>query len=312
MAATPDYYKILGVSRSASADEIKKAYRKLARTNHPDAGGDEEKFKEINEAYEVLSDEKKRKIYDQYGTANENQIPWGGGGGQGYTVNVGDFGSWADILESIRRGEGAFGTGWDFADFMGGGAARGPVPRAGKDMNVSMEVSFDEAFSGCKKRVTVRIPGKPEPETLTVNVPAGAVNNGRVRLRGHGAPGENGGANGDLLITTKIAPHPLYARDGADVLLDVPVSISEAALGATVEIPTPDGKKARVKVPAGSQDGTKLKLSGKGAPRLKGKGEGNGDLRITVRVRVPEKLTDEQRAALEEFQKATTESVRSW
>ena len=305
MGSTPDYYKILGVSRSASADEIKKAYRKLARTNHPDAGGDEEKFKEINEAYEVLSDDKKRKIYDQYGTANENQIPygWGGQGGQGYTVNMGDFGSWADILESIRSGEGAFG-GFDFTDFMTGAAAqRGPVPRAGKDMSVNMEVSFEEAFNGCEKRVTVRVPGKPEAETLTVKVPAGAVNNGRVRLRGHGAPGENGGANGDLLITTKIKPHPTYKRDGADVLMEVPVSIDKAALGATVEIPTPDGKKARVKVPAGCQDGTELKLTGKGAPKVKG--DGNGNLRITVRVRVPETLNDKQREALEAFAAAS-------
>ena len=121
MAATPDYYKTLGVPRTATADEIKKAYRKLARKHHPDAGGDEGKFKEINEAYEVLSDDKKRELYDQYGTANENHIPQGWGGG---SVNVGDifgggaggFGSWADILESIRRGEGAFGTEWDFSD----------------------------------------------------------------------------------------------------------------------------------------------------------------------------------------------------
>ena len=134
--ATPDYYKTLGVPRTASADEIKKAFRKLARTHHPDAGGDEAKFKEINEAYEVLSDEKKRELYDQYGTANENQIPWGGGGqgfnyedifgGSGgggtytYSTGGGGFGgSWADILESIRHGEGAFGTDWDFGGFGG-------------------------------------------------------------------------------------------------------------------------------------------------------------------------------------------------
>ena len=179
------------------------------------------------------------------------------------------------------------------------------MPRAGKDMSVNMEVSFEEAFNGCEKRVTVRVPGKPESETLTVKVPAGAVNNGRIRLRGHGAPGENGGANGDLLITTKIKQHPTYKRDGADVLMEVPVSIDTAALGATVQINTPDGKKARVKVPAGCQDGTELKLSGKGAPKLKG--EGNGNLRITVRVRVPETLNDKQREALEAFAAASEE-----
>ena len=172
MPATPDYYKTLGVPRTASTDEIKKAFRKLARKYHPDAGGDEAKFKELNEAYEVLSDDKKRKLYDQYGTANENQIPRGWGGGQGVNVEdifggMGGAGSWADILESIRRGEGAFGTEWDFGNF-GGGGRRGPRPQKGKDMNVTLNVTFDEAFCGTEKRVTVRIPGKDAPETFTV------------------------------------------------------------------------------------------------------------------------------------------------
>ncbi|MBQ9021257.1 MAG: DnaJ domain-containing protein [Eggerthellaceae bacterium] len=328
MAGTPDYYKILGVPRNAEQDEIKKAYRKLARKHHPDAGGDEAKFKEINEAYEVLSDEKKRQIYDQYGTGNPNHIPqgWGGTGAGGYTVDFGSFGSWAEILDSIRRGEGIFGAsgGFDFGG-AGGGAAGGnpfagfggfgaygaqPQAQKGRDLSVDLEVSFDEAFKGCEKRVTVRIPGRSEPETLTVKVPAGAVNGGRNRYKGKGAPGENGGAAGDLLITTKIAKHPLYARKGADVLMDVPVSISEAALGAKINVPTPDGKKARVTIPAGTQDGAQLKLSGKGAPKVKG--TGNGDLRITVRVKVPQDLNDKQKEALEAFAEASDEKVRDW
>ena len=322
MAGTPDYYKILGVPRNAEQDEIKKAYRKLARKHHPDAGGDEAKFKEINEAYEVLSDEKKRQIYDQYGTGNPNHIPngWGGtgAGGAAYTVNFGDFGSWAEILESIRRGEGIFGAsgGFDFGGAAGanpfgaGFSTAQPRPMKGRDLSVDMDVTFDEAFNGCEKRVTVRVPGRPEPESLTVKVPAGAVNGGRSRFKGKGAPGEAGGAAGDLLITTKIAKHPLYKRKGADVLMDVPVSISEAALGAKIAIPTPDGKKARVTVPAGTQDGTQLKLSGKGAPKLKG--EGNGDLRITLRVKVPQELNAEAKAALEAFAEANEEEVRAW
>ncbi len=217
MASTPDYYKTLGVPRTATADEIKKAFRKLARKHHPDAGGDEAKFKELNEAYEVLSDEKKRALYDQYGTANENQIPQGWGGGQGFNVEdifggggAGGFGgSWADILESIRHGEGAFGGNWDF----GGGFGGQPQPRRGQDMNVTLNVTFDEAFNGTEKRITVRIPGKSESDTHTVKVPAGAVDGGRVRLKGQGAPGENGGAAGDLLITTKIDAHPYFGRD---------------------------------------------------------------------------------------------------
>ena len=320
MAGTPDYYKILGVPRNAEQDEIKKAYRKLARKHHPDAGGDEAKFKEINEAYEVLSDEKKRQIYDQYGTGNPNHIPqgWGGAGAGGtYTVNFSDFGSWAEILESIRRGEGIFGAtgGFDFGSgtsayaggspFVGGNPFAGaqPRPQKGRDLSVDLEVSFEEAFNGCEKRVTVRVPGRSEPETLTVKVPAGAVNGGRSRFKGKGAPGENGGAAGDLLITTKIAKHPIYARKGADVLMDVPVSIADAALGAKINVATPDGKKARVTIPAGTQDGTQLKLSGKGAPKVKG--TGNGDLRITVRVEVPTELNDAQKEALEAFKKAS-------
>ena len=345
MSTTPDYYKILGVPRTATTDEIKKAYRKLARVNHPDAGGDEEKFKEINEAYEVLSDEKKRQIYDQYGTADANQIPYGWGGGQG-SVNMNDFfggggsgfSSWADILDSIRRGEGAFGTNWDFkvntdgsganasySNYGGNGgygnanygnASYGnarraqPQPRKGQDMNVTLEVSFDEAFRGTEKRVTVRVPGRSGQETLTVKVPAGAVDGGRLRFKGKGGPGENGGAAGDLLVTTKIADHPLYSRDGADVLMDLPVSVDEAALGANVTVPMPDGSKVRIKVPAGTQDGTTLTVRGKGAPEVKG--SGTGDVKLCVKVVVPRGMNDRQKKAMEDFQSASAGSVRSW
>lgn len=311
MAQTPDYYKVLGVSRTATDEEIKKAYRKLARTNHPDAGGDEEKFKEINEAYEVLSDKKKRDLYDQYGTADANRIPfgYGGGGGQGF----GGFDSWADILESIRRGEGAFGGNWDIGDIFGGGfggmggqgfaGQRAPRPQRGRDMNVTLNVSFDEAFNGCTKKVSVKVPGATAAETLDVKVPAGAVDGGRVRFRGKGAAGANGGANGDLLVSTKISDHPVFARSGADVLMTVPITVSEAALGASVVVPTPDGSKIRVKVPAGTQDGTELNVKGKGAPDVKG--GPNGSLRITLQVEVPKGMTPEQEQAMIEFQAAT-------
>ena len=313
--ATPDYYKILGVSRDASADEIKKAFRKLARTNHPDAGGDEEKFKEINEAYEVLSDDKKRKLYDQYGTANENQIPRGWSGG---AVDMGDIFSgmdWSEILNNMRSGNGAFGSDWDFSSvggsgFGGYGGQRAPRPQKGKDMTVTLEVSFDEALNGAQKRVTLRIPGQAEKQTLDVKIPAGAVDGGRLRLKGKGMAGANGGPAGDLLITTKIAPHPYFTRDGANVKIVVPITIAEAALGASVVVPAPDGTKVRVKVPAGTQSGTELTIKGKGAARVNGSGK--GDLLIKLQVKVPTVLNDEQREALERFSKATTEDVRAW
>ena len=315
MASTPDYYKTLGVPRTATADEIKKAFRKLARKHHPDAGGDEAKFKELNEAYEVLSDEKKRALYDQYGTANENQIPQGWGGGQGFNVEdifggggAGGFGgSWADILESIRHGEGAFGGNWDF----GGGFGGQPQPRRGQDMNVTLNVTFDEAFNGTEKRITVRIPGKSESDTHTVKVPAGAVDGGRVRLKGQGAPGENGGAAGDLLITTKIDAHPYFGRDKADVTVDLPINVAEAVLGASIVVPTPDGKKIKVKVPAGTQDGKVLTIKGKGAPDLKNKGQ-FGNLKIQIHVEVPTDMNDEQKKAMEDFLAATGEEKRPW
>lgn len=307
--ATPDYYKTLGVSRNASADEIKKAYRKLARKEHPDAGGDEEKFKQINEAYEVLGDEKKRKLYDQYGTGDANKIPHGWGGGNPFGGGAGaGFGSWADILESIRRGEGAFGGSWDFGDF--GGAQRAPRPMKGRDINVTLKVTFDEAFSGCEKRVSVRVPGREGTQTFTCKVPAGAVEGSRLRFRGQGEPGSNGGAAGDLLVTTHIEPHELYVRDDANVLMDLPVSFGEAALGASVDIPAPNGSKVRVKVPAGVQEGTVLKVRGAGAPRVQS--TESGDLLLTVHVKVPRDLNDEQRKAIEAYESATEEQVRTW
>lgn len=308
MAATPDYYKTLGVPRNATEDEIKKAFRKLARKHHPDAGGDEAKFKEINEAYEVLSDEKKRKLYDQYGTANENQIPhgWGGAAAGGNPFAGAGFGSWADILEQLRNGEGAFGTEWNF-----GGQGQ-PRPRKGKDVTVSMNVSFDEAFAGCEKKVKVRKPSSTEKESLTIKIPAGAVDGGRVRLKGRGAAGTNGGPDGDLLVTIHISDHPLYTRDKADVLMDAPITFAEAALGASIVVPAPDGTKIRLKIPAGTQDNTVFTAKGKGAPRLGKNVSGNGNLKVKVKVQIPHTLNDQQKAALEAFESATSESVRTW
>ena len=340
MAATPDYYKMLGVARDATPEQIKKAYRKLAREYHPDAGGDEEKFKDVNEAYEVLSDEKKRKLYDQYGTANENQIPGAGFGGFG---GVGDafsgFGSWAEILDSIRKGEGAFGTNWDFGQggrsgggnaysgfsgfggfggFGGGAQQQGGcgggcgggscAPEKGKDIAVTLKISFDEAFSGAEKKVTLRTSVSQEKQTMVVKVPAGVTDGKRLRYRGKGMPGPGG--NGDLLVTLAIQPHPYFERDGADVIVNTPISPAEAALGASIVVPTPGGAKVRVRVPAGSQSGQELLVKGKGAPRMKG--NGSGDLRIHLIITLPEKMNDEQRKAMEDYLEATKEDVRVW
>lgn len=312
MAQTPDYYKTLGVPRDAKPEEIKKAFRKLARKHHPDAGGDEAKFKEINEAYEVLSDEKKRAMYDQYGTANEHQIPYGGswqGAAGGNPFGDAGFGSWADILESMRHGEGAFGTEWNFGGF--GSQQRAPQPQKGADKTVSMTVTFDEAFRGCEKRIKIGKKGTTEKETLTIKIPAGAVDGGRVRLKGRGAQGINGGPAGDLLVTIKIAEHPLFTREKENVLITVPVTFPEAVLGSQVVVPAPDGSKVRIKIPAGTQDGTVLTVKGKGAPKLGKTGE-IGALKIKIKVVIPKEVNKEQKEALEAFQAATKEEVREW
>ncbi|MEE1421175.1 MAG: DnaJ C-terminal domain-containing protein [Eggerthellaceae bacterium] len=321
MASTPDYYKTLGVPRDATADQIKKAFRKLARTHHPDAGGDEAKFKEINEAYEVLSDEEKRKLYDQYGTANAHEIPQGWGasgrnpfGGQAYYTNVNgadfggaDFGgfSWSDILDSIRHGEGAFGGSW-------GGAQQQPRATQGDDKTVTLNVTFDEAFKGCEKSIKVRLSGSNETNTYPIKVPAGATEGSRIRLKGKGGAGVNGGKPGDLLVKIHIEEHPLYRREKADVYMDVPITMAEAALGTSLVVPTPDGKKVRVKIPAGTQNGKKLTLKGKGAPRRGKDATGNGNLYLVINVEVPTELTEEQKEALEAFQATMPEVVRNW
>ena len=232
MANKPDYYKTLGVSKNATADEIKKAYRKLARENHPDAGGDEEKFKDINEAYEVLSDDKKRQLYDQYGTANQNQVPytWGGAGGAGgTTVNFSDFGSWQDILDQVLRGEGVMGTNWDFerARVAGGGFGGGLNDFSFAGPNARSQRPPEGAGHHSRAAAYVRrgVQGNDEarlaahsrtrrPLTLDVKVPAGANDGDRQRFRGQGAPGANGGKAGDLVITMRIAPDPAVHAQG--------------------------------------------------------------------------------------------------
>ena len=305
------YYDILGVKKSASADEIKKAFRRLARKHHPDAGGDEETFKEINEAYEVLSDPEKKKQYDTFGTVgNFAQQPggwqggtWPGGGRRTYThTSTGGSGSgfdWSDIFSNIRSGDGAFGSDWDFN-----------VNRTqnGRDLQTSIELTFDEAFKGTTKQVSVRIPSTGETESIKVKVPAGAVDGGKLRFRQRGEYGSGGGRRGDLIIVTKIKEHPVYRRDHADVLMDLPVSVEEAILGTRIVVPTPDGSLVKLRIPAGTQDGRVLRVKGKGAHDVKG--SGNGDLKVKIKVAIPRSLNAEQRAAIEKLRDASPDPAQ--
>jgi molecular chaperone DnaJ len=364
MAPSRNYYDVLGVKKDASADEVKKAFRRLARKHHPDTGGDEEKFKEINEAYEVLSDVEKRKQYDTYGQYFGGQAPGGAGPTSGRTVSVnlgdlGDLGNLGDLFGSV------FGGGFS--------PQRGTAqPQRGRDVQVDLQLSFEAAMEGTSAKVEIdrtetcqtcagsgAKPGtsrttcpacggtgstsegqglfgfsrtctrcggtgsvieQPCPackgqgsvrrrKPVTVNVPAGATDGGRLRFKGKGEPGINGAPPGDLYVVTKIKPHKFYRRDGADVALDLPVTFSEAALGAEITIPAPDGTRVKLKVPPGTQPGKVLRVRGKGAPHLKGTGK--GDLRVKVKVVVPEHLDEEQRAALERLAAVGGEDLRA-
>ncbi|MDR1185469.1 MAG: DnaJ domain-containing protein [Coriobacteriales bacterium] len=306
MVTEKNYYEVMGLKEDASADEIKKAFKKLARKHHPDAGGDEARFKDISEAYEVLSDKEKREEYDTflkfgaYGGAAGNGSPfnWSGAGGAGdgswrtVVTDFADLGGIGDIFNRIRHGEGAFGTEWDF-------------PRRaekGRDLQVTLLVSFEEAFRGVEKSVTVRT-GDGREQKIDVKVPAGAIEGGKLRYKGRGGEGTGGGARGDLIIVTSIKPHDIYSRKGANVHLELPISVTEAALGAQVVVPAPDGSKVKIRIPAGTQDGKTLVVRGKGAPRVKG--EGCGDLKIQVRLVLPSELNARQKAALEDFAAAS-------
>lgn len=308
MAASKSYYETLGVKKDATADEIKKAFRKAARKHHPDAGGDEEKFKAINEAYEVLSDKDKRKQYDEYGQVFGSQGPppgygqGGGFGGQGgpgggYQYTTGGPGGGYTQVDFGDMG-GGFDIGSIFGSMFGGGGRGGGYgaagPTKGQDLQVDLTVSFEQAFHGTQVAVH-----DASGKEISVSVPAGARDGGKLRFRGKGSPGANGGPAGDLYVITHIGPHPYYARDGADVVLTLPLTVAEASLGTTVTIPVPDGTRAKLKIPAGTQFGKVFRMKGKGAPKLKG--DGHGDLKVRADVLVPKHLTDRQRELLEEF-----------
>ncbi|MCL2136582.1 MAG: J domain-containing protein [Coriobacteriia bacterium] len=306
--AEKSYYDILGVKQDASTEEIKKAFKKLARKHHPDAGGDENTFKEISNAFDVLSDQEKRTEYDdmlRYGAffsggpasgrsgaySQYGQYSPNGQGGSWRTV-INDFGGIGDMFSRIRSGEGAFGTEWEFPN----------QSRKGRDVSVNLDISFEDAFYGAEKRVTIRT-GDGKEQSLDVKIPAGAVDGGKLRFKGQGNAGTNGGEPGDLVIVTVLKKHKLYTRKGADVHMTLPVTIAEAALGAQVVVPAPDGTMVKLRIPAGSDDGKVLNIKGKGAPRVKG--SGNGDLKVTLSLALPKHLNDQQKAALMAFAEAS-------
>ena len=305
-----DYYQVLGVSPDATEAEIKKAYRKLAKKNHPDAtGGDkakESKFKDISQAYDVLSDDKRRSEYDQERKnpfANMN-MGGGGGGPEGFP-GFGGFGGRGgrrtagrpgglniDLEDLLRQGGGGFG------DLFGGG---GRAAARGADIQTSIELSLPEAALGGEKTFTME-PGTPNEKRLTMRIPAGVEDGETIRLSGQGRPSPGSGAPGNLLIKVTVAPHPQFRRRGPDIEVDVPIAIDEAVLGTTAEVPTLEGTKAKVTIPAGTGSGTKLRLRAKGAGDRKG---GRGDLYGVVQIAVPKTISDEARKHIESFGQLT-------
>ncbi|MBM6689198.1 DnaJ domain-containing protein [Collinsella tanakaei] len=304
-----NFYDVLGVQKNASDQEIKKAFRKLAQKYHPDAGGDEAKFKEISEAYETLSDPKKRKEYDQM--LMFGGIPGAGGGGYAYSGGAG-AGGWSDIFSSIFNGDGAFGSDWasNFGGMGGAGSRAVNRPRKGSDLSLSVDVSAEDAFRGVTHKVTYRIPSTGEQQTITVSVPAGAVDGGKLRYKRRGEYGVNGGERGDLVVTTNVAEHPLFKRKGADVTMELPISVYEAALGCAVDVPTPGGATVRLKVPAGTQSGKTFRFKDMGAPDVKHRGR-TGALLVKVAVQVPTSLSGDEKSALEKLRDADRRDYRA-
>ena len=373
MAEKRDYYEVLGVARDATADQIKSAYRKLAMKYHPDRNPDnpeaKEKFTEVSEAYEVLSNPEKRQRYDQFGHQGVNFGPGGFDFGRDFShfqdVDLGD------ILSSFFGG--GFGGGGGFSSFFGGGQrerhADPNAPQRGEDLTYRLDIEFDEALFGSERTLDLTIPGQcPDcrgsgaadgskrttcstcgghgvvmggggflriqqtcptchgegsvienpcrkcrgtgqvatPAHISLKIPAGVDNGSKLRLAGKGAGGLRGGPAGDLYVLVGVRESDIFERDGLDLGVDIPVSPILAALGGTVEVPTPDGV-AKLKIPAGTPNGKVFRMRGKGVPNLRG--GFSGDLDVRVVFEVPANLDRRQRAALEEFQKLASPST---
>ncbi len=278
-----DYYALLGVLETASEQDITRAYRRLARELHPDVNPDkpeaEERFKEVSSAYDVLGDPAKRKEYDEL----RRLAPAGAGGfgddGGGFHVRF----TTADDLGDL------------FGDLFGAGGRQATRARRGRGPEAEVALEFEEAVTGVERKVG----------GATVRIPAGIEDGQLIRVPGQGGPGSNGGPPGDLYVTVRVSPHPLFGRDGPHLTLRIPVTFAEAALGADIRVPTLHGDPVTLRLPPGTPTGRTFRVRGKGVP-------GRGDLLVTVEVAVPRRLTEAQRQAVQELAEATTESPRAY
>ncbi len=306
-----DYYQTLGVSKTATSDEIRKAFRKLARVHHPDVSKDkkgaETKFKEINEAYEVLGDPEKRRQYDELG-AN-----WQGGAGfppppgrsrgqaaGGHPFAGGHFGGtgFSDFFEQFF-GAATQGGGGRRGDPFAGMGGMPPEEMAGMDIEADLLVTIEEALHGAKKKISFRREDSTKVETFEVRIPKGVRSGQRIRLAGQGESAGPRGRAGDLFLRVKFAQHPDYRIDGADLIHDVELPVTTAVLGSDLEVPTPDGS-VRLKIPPGTQPGRKMRLKGRGLPTGP---SSRGDFYVKIDVLLPENLTEEKRELWEKLAK---------
>lgn len=299
-----DYYKALGVEKTATAEQIKKAYRKLARQHHPDVNPNdksaEQKFKEINEAHEVLSDPEKRKKYDQFGADWQRYQQQPGGAGRGGQPGGGfDWSQYTQGGGGFAEGS-PFGEGEDFSDFfgslfgnMGGERVGGSRPGTGADYQAELELSLEEAYHGGPRTITVN--GK----NLRLTIQPGVADGQTIRLRDQGGPGRNGGPNGSLLITFRIRPDARYARTGDDLTQDVPVSVYKALLGGEQTVETLSGT-VKIKLKPETQNGTRVRLRGKGFPVHKQPGQ-FGDLYLRLTLTLPQNLTEQEKELIRQL-----------
>ncbi len=298
-----DYYETLGVSKTATEDEIKSAFRKLARKYHPDVAKDkkaaEEKFKQINEAYEVLSDPEKRQKYDQLG-ANWNQpggfqppqwdgqpggrsYQWGGDGGRGVEFEFSGTG-FSDFFEAF------FGGGRGRSAFGGFGGREATAER-GADVEADILVTLEEALHGSTRTVSLRRGGSNKVESYQVKIPRGVHEGQRIRLAGQGEAGARGGKSGDLFLRVRLAKHPDFSVESSDLIYEVKIAPWQAALGTTLKVPTLEGS-ARLKIPPGTQGGQRFRLREQGLPSISGK---RGDLYVVAQINIPKKLSERER-----------------